>query len=873
MAQATSTLLSRSPTKAYVNGARAAVSSICLFALCLYEDGLIVEDRSSQESFSSSATFWLRIAQLLLALFVSISAISIPRRPHVTHNKHPVDGMLSVSALYRYTFSWVGELLALAHRKNRLELHDLPKMDHYTRAKDLSEAWEKRKHTRALWIEIFLAHKSPFIIQWILTVFQAFGNFAPQFVTFQILKILELRQPGDKVPSETWIWVVTLFLVTLAASWIESWMFWISWSELAIPIRSQLSGQIFKKAMRRKDVKGAARSGKKSSATVEAAQESIAHDKPEDEEEEDDDPKGKQSTVNLIGVDAKRVSDFCSFNNYFFGAVSRLAVSFSFLITIIGWKSLAAGMLAMSLTIPLNIYFSKRYSAAQDRLMKVRDVKMAVVTEALQGIRQIKFSALETNWGNKIGMVRKKELDEQWSVYLNDTMLLFCWITSPIALAAVALAVYAYLHGVLLPSVAFTAIGIFVNLEFTLSIIPELTTDLIDAYISIGRIQRYLGGAEISESTSDAPNVSFENASISWPCAEGEDEMDGNERYVLRNVDVSFPKGELSVISGKTGTGKSLMLASILGEVDILDGKVHVPRGPKPEERHDHLANKDNWIIPSSIAFVAQIPWIENASIKDNILFGLPLDESRYEKVIEYCALRKDLEMLGDGENTEIGANGINLSGGQRWRVTFARALYSRAGILVLDDIFSAVDAHVGRFIYEKGLTGELGVGRTRILVTHHVALCKAKAKYIVELGDGTVENSGFLSDLEEAGTLERIISHEETPEQIAEDESPITVSESSTVINASETSDDDDDDDENTNGNTLAKVVSRKDDPKKFVQEETRERGSVKGKVYGHYLNASGGWLFWTPVLIAFIGQQFLVTGEININDDYNLM
>ncbi|ESZ94394.1 putative ABC bile acid transporter [Sclerotinia borealis F-4128] len=857
--QAVSTILSRSPTKSFANGARATISSICLFALCLFEDSLIVENQTAQDDFSSSATFWLRISQLILALFAAISGIYFPRRPHVTHNKRPVDGMLSVSAFGRFTFSWVGDILALASDKKRLELQDLPTMDHYTRAKDLSEAWEERKHTKALWIEIFLAHKSPFVFQWILTVFQAFGNFAPQFVTYQILKMLEVRQPGDKVPFTAWIWVTTLFLVTLAAAWIESWMFWISWSELAIPIRSQLSSQIFQKAMRRKDVKGAARSGKKSMAvTSEVAQGSIAQDKPEDNEEEDSDPKGRQSTVNLIGVDAKRLSDFCSFNNYFPGAVFKLIVSFSFLISIIGWQSLVAGMLAMSLTIPLNIYFSKRYSAAQDRLMKVRDVKMAVVTEALQGIRQIKFSALESNWGNKIGLVRKKELDEQWSVYLNDTMLLFCWITSPIALAAVALAVYAYLHGVLLPSVAFTAIGVFVNLEVTLSVIPELTTDLIDAYISIKRIQRYLDGPEISENTSDAPNVSFEKASIAWPCAEGEDEMDGNERYVLRNVDVSFPKGELSVISGKTGTGKSLMLASILGEVDILAGKVHVPRGPRAADRHDHLANKDNWIIPTSIAFVAQIPWIENASIKDNILFGLPLDEGRYQKVIEYCALRKDLEMLGDGEHTEIGANGINLSGGQRWRVTFARALYSRAGILVLDDIFSAVDAHVGRFIYEKGLTGELGVGRTRILVTHHVALCKAKAKYLVELGDGTVESAGFLSDLEEAGTLERIISHEETSEQIAEDEAPITESESSTVINASESSDD-----ENTNGNSLTKVQSRKEEPKKFVEEETREQGRVKGKVYGHYIKASGGWSFWSLAVIAFIGQQFLITGR----------
>jgi ABC-type methionine transport system ATPase subunit len=281
-----------------------------------------------------------------------------------------------------------------------------------------------------------------------------------------------------------------------------------------------------------------------------------------------------------------------------------------------------------------------------------------------------------------------------------------------------------------------------------------------------------------------------------------------------------------------------------------LSGKINVPRPPITRERHDHLATKDNWIIPSSIAFVAQIPWIENASIKDNILFGLPFDEYRYHKVIEVCALRKDLDMLTDGQNTEIGANGINLSGGQRWRVTFARALYSRAGILVLDDIFSAVDAHVGRFIFEKGLTGELGVGRTRILVTHHIALCKSKTKYVVELGEGTVENAGLVQDLEEAGTLQQIISHEETDQ--------ISQYEDTTAVNSEESSD-------GEIGETLKKIDS-KASPKKFVEEETREQGRVKTAVYMDYLKSSGGWPFWSIALVLFVTMQVLTTGEFGL-------
>ncbi|KAE9366466.1 putative ABC bile acid transporter [Stipitochalara longipes BDJ] len=840
-------LLIKDSVKRYTLGVYATISSILLLFVLLFQDGVITEETGHGGNFGSSEEVGLRVSQLALSALTAFSSISFPRRPDVFRDGKPVDRMYSVSALGRYSFSWVGGMLALARKKNRLELDDLPKMDHYTRSKDLSEEWAKKKHSKKLWIEIFLAHKWPFMIQWLLTLLSAFGAFAPQFTTYHILQILERRQLGGPPSPEAWVWVVALTLTTVGQAVIESWLFWISWSELAIPIRSQVSALIFQKAMRRKDVKGASKSAKKENADVPNLAGDATTDKPEDDEEDEAEPKGKQSTVNLIGVDTKRVSDFASFNNYFPGSLFKLIVSFAFLISIIGWKALLTGFFAMSLTIPMNIYFSKRYSAAQDRLMKVRDVKMGVVTEALQGIRQIKFSALETNWHEKIGKVRERELGEQWNVFVSDTFLLFCWITSPIALAATSLAVYSYLYGELTPSVAFTSIGVFGNLEVTLAVIPELTTDLIDAYISVTRIEKYLNAPEITKNTTDSPNISFDNASIAWPS--DEEKSDDDLRYVLRNVNVSFPKHELSVVSGKTGTGKSLLLAAILGEVDVLSGKINVPRAPHTRDRHDSLATKDNWIIPSSIAFVAQIPWIENASIKDNILFGLPYDEQRYDTVLEVCALKKDLEMLTDGEGTEIGANGINLSGGQRWRVTFARALYSRAGILILDDIFSAVDAHVGRHIFEKGLTGELGQGRTRILVTHHVALCKSKTKYIVELGDGTVENCGLVEELEEDGTLQQIISHEESERQIEEDEDP-------TAVNSEESSDID-------HTEALKKVDSKKPAPKKFVEEESRERGRVKTRVYLDYLKSSGGIPFWGFALVFFTAQQCFITGR----------
>lgn len=820
----------------------------------------VQDDKIAQHLLRHDPTvFAMRVAEIVTLLALGFSSLSVPRRPDVYYNGQLVDRCYTESTWSRLNWSWPANVLRLAGSKDNLDLKDLPRPDHFSRAKDTTLDWESRNFKGRLWVSIILAHKYKFAVQWFTTFVSSFLNFAPQWCVFQLLRILEDRTPGETLGYDAWIWVVWIAVAIVAQSWVESYVFWLSWAELSIPIRAQLSSLIFKKSMRRKDVKGAS---KKKESGPESAEPTTAGpagavptgDAPEMEEAEEDDEaqvkKSKQSTVNLIGVDAKRVSDFSSFNFYFPGSVFKLAVSLAFLVELLGWQALVAGFSTMLAIMPINIFFSRRYSDAQDKLMKVRDEKMEVVSEALQGIRQIKFSALEPQWEAKIGDVREKELKSVWTAFFNDTMLIGCWVTSPILLAAVSLAVYAVIHDTLKPSVAFVSLGVFRALEVTLSVIPELTTDLLDAWVSVKRIEAYLLGAEIEKLTKEADEVTFDNATIAWP-ADEKDEHDP-DRFVLRNVNVTFPKGELSVISGKTGSGKSMMLAAILGEVDVLSGSISAPMAPQMAQRHDSKANKDNWIIPEAIAFVAQIPWIENATIKENILFGLPYDEERYYKTLEVCALKKDIEMFSDGEQTEIGANGINLSGGQKWRITLARAIYSRAGILVLDDIFSAVDAHVGRHIFEKCLNGELGVGRTRILVTHHVALCEPKTKYLVELADGSVSHAGLLSELEEDGTLEQIKSHEQTELEIQADED-------ATAVNSEDTSEADDEHD----GAPLAKIPSKAQQARKFVEEESREQGAIKKHVYATYLDASGGWVFWTCVTLFFLVVQALVLGR----------
>ncbi|KAI0018566.1 P-loop containing nucleoside triphosphate hydrolase protein [Xylariomycetidae sp. FL0641] len=856
--QATCIASSRNSVVAYDLGVNSMVSCVLLAAILALQDHQVAAHLLKHDA----AIFSIRAAEIATIVGLAFASLSIPRRPDVYYDGKPVDRLYTESAWSRFNWSWPAGLLGLAVKKNNLDLEDLPRPDHLRRSKEATADWESRGFTGPLWLSIVYAHKWNFALQWFLTLMTAFLNFAPQFVILQLLKLLEARHGDEKLGYEAWVWVIWLLVTIIAQSWVESHVFWIMWAELSIPIRAQLSALIFQKSMRRKDVKEAT---KKKPTSVESAEPTVTGpagvasnvDTPEAEDAAGDDDtevtqQGKQSTVNLIGVDARRVSDFAAFNSYFPGSVFKLIVSILFLLELLGWKALLAGLATMLAIMPVNGYFSKRYSDAQDRLMKVRDEKMTVVSEALQGIRQIKFSALEPQWEEKIGEVREKELKSIWHAFVNDTMLMACWIASPIMLAAVSLAAYAALNGELTPHVAFVSLGVFKALEVTLSVIPELTTDLLDAWVSVKRIDAYLRGAEISKITKDAEEVTFENASIAWPTdADPSDTEENPDRFVLRDVNLKFPKGQLSVISGKTGSGKSLMLAAVLGEVDLLSGSIAVPTAPPLHERHDSKANKDNWIIPGAIAYVAQIPWIENATVKDNILFGLPFDQTRYKKTVEVCALSKDMEMFSDGENTEIGANGINLSGGQKWRITLARAIYSRAGVLVLDDIFSAVDAHVGRHIFEKCLNGELCAGRTRILVTHHVGLVEPKTKYIVELGEGGVLHAGLVSELEST-TLEEIRRHEMADQAVQEDED-------ATAVNSEQISQTDED----PNGEPLTKKPSKAQETRKFVEEETREEGAIKTKVYAAYLKYSGSWPFWMGALFLFLFVQALTVGR----------
>ncbi|KAJ2363576.1 hypothetical protein IW150_006699, partial [Coemansia sp. RSA 2607] len=251
--------------------------------------------------------------------------------------------------------------------------------------------------------------------------------------------------------------------------------------------------------------------------------------------------------------------------------------------------------------------------------------------------------------------------------------------------------------------------------------------------VSLGRLEKYLAADEINPMAinhsfydRNSANASLEdvlvdvqNGSFKW--------LSTDESPLVDNVSIQCKRSELAAVIGKVGSGKSSLVSAILGDMFKVSGNV---------------------FIRGSIAYVPQQPWIINATLQDNILFGHELDPEFYDKVIEACALKPDLEMLPAGDMTEIGEKGINLSGGQKARLSLARAVYARADIYILDDPLAAVDAHVSKHLFTQviGPSGLLA-SRARILVTNAVEYLP-KTDSVTMLNNGSVVEQGSFNEL-----------------------------------------------------------------------------------------------------------------------------
>ncbi|NXF74755.1 MRP3 protein, partial [Sclerurus mexicanus] len=429
--------------------------------------------------------------------------------------------------------------------------------------------------------------------------------------------------------------------------------------------------------------------------------------------------------VNLMSVDAQRFMDLMTFLNMLWSAPLQIFLALYFLWQALG-PSVLAGVAVMVLLIPFNSAIAIKTRAFQVEQMRYKDSRIKLMNEILGGIKVLKLYAWEPSFSEKVLEIRKNELRVlKKSAYLNS-LSSFAWISAPFLVALTTFAVYVSVdeNNILDAEKAFVSLSLFNILKFPLSMLPQVISNIAQASVSLKRIQQFLSHDELDpncvETKMIAPGnaISVRNATFSW----------GKElKPTLKDINMLVPSGALVAVVGHVGCGKSSLVAALLGEMEKLEGEV---------------------AVKGSVAYVPQQAWIQNATLKDNILFGQAPNEKKYQNTLEACALKTDLEVLPGGDQTEIGEKGINLSGGQRQRVSLARAVYSGSDIYLLDDPLSAVDSHVAKHIFDK-VIGPDGVlkGKTRILVTHGISFLP-QVDHIVVLVDGKISEMGSYQDL-----------------------------------------------------------------------------------------------------------------------------
>ncbi|XP_037547246.1 canalicular multispecific organic anion transporter 2 [Nematolebias whitei] len=453
--------------------------------------------------------------------------------------------------------------------------------------------------------------------------------------------------------------------------------------------------------------------------------------------------------VNLMSVDAQRFMDLTTFLNMLWSAPLQIMLALYFLWQNLG-PSVLAGVAVMVLLLPFNAFIAMKTRAYQVEQMQYKDQRIKLMNEILNGIKVLKLYAWENSFKDKVLAIRQNELNVLRKTAYLGALSTMAWTSAPFLVALTTFAVYVTVDekNILDAEKAFVSLSLFNILRFPLNMLPQVITGLVQASVSLKRIQSFLSHDELDPNSVDRKNtgtefsVSIVNGRFTWA---------KEDPPVLHNINVMVPQGSLLAVVGHVGCGKSSLISALLGDMEKLEGEVSVQ---------------------GLVAFVPQQAWIQNATLRDNILFGKSYDEQKYRRVLDACALTPDLEVLPGGDMTEIGEKGINLSGGQRQRVSLARALYSDADVYLLDDPLSAVDAHVSKHIFDN-LIGPEGLlkGKTRILVTHGISFLP-QVDNIVVMVDGRVSEMGSYVDLlKQNGAFAEFLRNYALEDLVEEDE------------------------------------------------------------------------------------------------------
>ncbi|KAF9213044.1 hypothetical protein BGZ59_005984 [Podila verticillata] len=584
--------------------------------------------------------------------------------------------------------------------------------------------------------------------------------------------------------------------------------------------------------------------------------------------------------TNYMSVDAERWATSMVFLPVLISLPVEVTLATWSLYNLIGW-SIFVGLGAVILMLPIHSRLAGAFGKFRVAKMKAMDARLRIVNEVLGGIKIVKLYSWEDSFKAKIQVTRLAELKVLRGFGRMFAAVALVFMSTPLVITLVSLAVYSthggpgFTPGDMSPQTVFVSISLFGLLSKPISGMSNIMAQLTGIQVATTRIQNYLLSEEIDETVIERepengqddgrPVIEIKDGVFAWcpehapietekqrktrekeeakkqkmadmmakkmgkPIPEKKPEEPVDYSPTMTNINLAVAKGSLTAVVGRVGQGKTSLLSALIGEMYKRQGSVRI-RG--------------------KLAYAAQQAWIINASLKDNITFGLEFDQEKYDRIVAASGLLPDIDMLPAGDQTEIGERGINLSGGQKQRVSLARAAYQDADVYLLDDPLSAVDAHVDQHLWEN-LIGPNGLlkNKTRVLVTHGIHHLE-HVDQIVVVKDGEITEDGHYDVLMDAkGAFCQLI-----------DEYSVNSRKNKSKKNASEGSADTlEEDEEHSSGSEEDKsetdtqkgdekekeskgkaLVAKKDSKAELVAAEKMEKGRVSWQVYNTYLRAA---------------------------------
>ncbi|KAI0889038.1 ABC transporter [Annulohypoxylon maeteangense] len=638
---------------------------------------------------------------------------------------------------YYVTYEWLTPLMLQGLRR-QMTLEELPNLPWYDEPfvllSRIQEA--RRKGQSTFWTLVYFLHREVITMGcWIALSF-IFEMIAP-YAMYELLRYLSDPEGSQFRP---WVWLALLFIGPLSRSvCFQQYVF--KSTRLLVRVRAALTQELYYKAL----------------GSMELDDEIFAEIAATDKEKE----KSKQTTTstgrlaNLMGADVDTIARGRDVVLVAFGVTSGSIVALIGLYKLLDWTALV-GIVTMLVLSPFPVLIARRMAGIQRDMKRIQDSRISVISEYLASIRAIKYFSWEEAIIKRVNEIRLGEQKKIWA--LNMTYITLNQLTEAIPnLSLVLIFTLQVLvrKEPLTAEVAFTAITLIRTLRRNLSMASNMSRGFTAAGVSIKRLDRYLNSTTPLQSHPVGP-LQISKATF---------RRHKKASFGLENISIDFVEGGLNVITGQSGSGKTTLLMSILGETLLENGTI---------------------TCPEDIAYASQSPWLQNETIRDNILFNSPFEQARYDRVINACGLPIDFDEFPERDGTEVGENGASLSGGQKSRVALARTLYSKASVILLDDVFSALDSKTSAFLWEEAFCGDLLKGRTVVLVTQ-LPWIAPQADLTVTLENGSVKDiQQNLGVVRKSVTLNKTLVDEGNLDETVEAAATHTAESNDTTLNGS---------------------------------------------------------------------------------------